>query len=146
MRSGRRNGEKRNALVLLANEHGHETIVLASGSNRTALLKTTDIPITRNGLFWEHASNAMAAAALAIGLGIDPETIRNGLRRYRSEVRPASCRLELAEGFPVPIMFDFSASRLGFASVITVADTMPVSGRRICAATVPGNRHRDILA
>jgi len=87
-----------------------------------------------------------SAAALAIGLGIDLDTIRTGLRRYGREVRPAACRLDLAGGFPVGIMFDFAASPPGFAAAITVTDAMAVSGRRFCAATVPGNRPDWVFA
>ena len=60
-------------------------IVSASGSNAVSLVGTYEIPVTKGGLFWQHASNAMAAAGLAIGLGIDVEAIRQGLRRYGKE-------------------------------------------------------------
>lgn len=132
--------------VFLADQGGHETIMIASASNTVPLLRTADVPVTRGGLFWQHASNATAATALAIGLGIDLDTIREGLTRYGREVSPASCRLDLADGFPVAIMFDYAASPPGFAATITVTDTMPVSGKRICAVTVPGNRPDWVFA
>ena len=134
------------AVFLAADEDGRETIMIASGTREIALLRTADVPVTLGGLLWQHSSNAMAAAALAIGLGIDLDTIRIGLRRYGKEVRPAACRLAFEDGFPVEIMFDFAASPPGFAAAITVTDTMPVSGKRICAVTVPGNRPDWVFA
>jgi cyanophycin synthetase len=134
------------AVFLAADQDGRETIMVVSGTRETALLGTADVPVTRGGLLWQHSSNAMAAAALAIGLGIDPDTIRTGLRRYGKEVRPAACRLAFEAGFPVDIMFDFAASPPGFAAAITVTDTIPVSGKRICAVTVPGNRPDWVFA
>ena len=133
-------------VFLAADEDGRETIMVASGVASVALLRTADVPVTRGGLLWQHSSNAMAAAALAIGLGIDLDTIRIGLRRYGREVRSAACRLAFEDGFPVDIMFDFAASPPGFAAAITVTDAMPVSGKRICAATVPGNRPDWVFA
>jgi cyanophycin synthetase len=43
-------------------------------------------------------------------------------------------------------MFDFAASPPGFAAAITATNTMPVSGKRICAVTVPGNRPDWVFA
>jgi cyanophycin synthetase len=132
--------------LFLAHQEGHETITIASGADAAVLLRTADILATRDGLFWQHSSNAMAAAALAIGLGIDLDAIREGLRRYGGKFRPASCRLAFGDGFPVEILFDYAASPPAFAATITATRTIPVSGRRYCVATVPGNRPNWVFA
>jgi cyanophycin synthetase len=119
---------------------GEEVIVSASGSNAVSVVGTSEIPVTKGGLFWQHASNAMAGAALAIGLGIDIETIRAGLRRYGKEYAAAFSRLQIVDDFPVPILFDFAASPPGFASTATTTASINVSGRRFCAFTIAGNR------
>lgn len=126
--------------LFLAATDGHETIMVASGSDAIPLLRTADIPATRNGLFWQQSMNAMAAAALAIGLGVDRDAIREGLRRYGKAFRAASCRLAVDDDIPVATLFDFAVSPPGFAAAITVTDAMPVSGTRFCVATVVGNR------
>ena len=97
---------------------GEEMIVSASGSNAVSVVGTSEIPVTKGGVFWQHASNAMAAAALAIGLGIDIETIRTGLRRYGKEFAAASCRLQIVDDLPVPILFDYAASPPGFTATL----------------------------
>jgi cyanophycin synthetase len=127
-------------VLFLDRLENNEVIVTASGPDAVVLLKTADIPVTHGGLFWQHAVNALAAAGLAIGLGIDLDTIRSGLRRYGREFAAAYCRLSLVDGFPVRIMFDYAASPPGFAATVTVTDAMPVSGRKFCAVTVAGNR------
>jgi cyanophycin synthetase len=126
--------------VYIDRSGGEEMIVSASGSNAVSVLRTSEIPVTKGGLFWQHASNAMAAAALAIGLGIDIETIRMGLRRYGKEYAAAFSRLQIADDFPVPILFDFAASPPGFAATLTTTASVKVSGSRFCAFTIAGNR------
>jgi cyanophycin synthetase len=119
---------------------GDETIVWASGSSTVPLVRTSEIPVTKGGLFWQHASNAMAAAALAIGIGVDIETIRAGLRRYGKEYAAAFCRLQIVDDFFVPLLFDHAASSPGIAASLTAIESMNISGRKLCAVTVAGNR------
>jgi cyanophycin synthetase len=119
---------------------GEETIVSASGSDAVSLIKTSEIPVTNGGVFWQHASNAMAAAGLALGLGIGLDTIRSGLRRYGKEYAAAYCRLHIIDEFPVRILFDHAASGPGITATLTSIASMKISGRRLCAVTVAGNR------
>ena len=119
---------------------GQEVIVVASDSCEVPLLATADVPATHGGLIWPNGSNAMAAAALAIGLGVELETIRGGLRRYGKEFSAAAFRMFFAEGFPLRIMFDSSGKPPGYAVAVTVTDAVDVPGRRICVVTIPGTR------
>lgn len=119
---------------------GNEMIVSGSGPKAISLIGTSEIPVTKDGVFWQHTSNAMAAAALAFGLGIDVETIRTGLRRYGREFAAVACRLQIVDDLPVPILFDFAASAPGFASTIAATKSLGVSGRTFCAVTLVGNR------
>ena len=139
--SALRDHRARGGDVLYIDRSGdEEVIVSASGSDAVPLLRTSDIPATKGGVFWQQASNAMAAAGLAIGLGVDVETIRMGLRRYGKEFAAAFCRLHLVDDLPVPILFDHAASPPGFASTLTTIGSMNISGRRFCAVTIAGNR------
>jgi cyanophycin synthetase len=117
-----------------------EMIAWGLGANTVSLLRASEIPVTKDGLFWQHASNAMAAAGLAIGLGIDIETIREGLRRYGKEYPAAFSRLQIVDDLPVPMLFDYAASPPGFVSTTTTISPIQVSGRRFCALTIAGNR------
>jgi cyanophycin synthetase len=117
-----------------------EMILWSLGANAVPLIRASEIPVTKDGLFWQHSSNAMAAAGLAIGLGIDIETIREGLRRYGKEYPGTYSRLQIVDDLPVPILFDYAASPPGFVSTTTTISSIPVSGRRFCALTIAGNR------
>jgi cyanophycin synthetase len=138
--SALRDHRARGGDVLYIDRSGDEMIVSASGTHTISVVRASEIPVTKGGLFWQHVSNAMAAAGLAIGLGIDIETIRAGLRRYGKEYAAAFCRLQIVDKFPVPILFDYAASPPGFAATLTAIGSMNTSGRTFCAVTIAGNR------
>lgn len=127
--------------------NGGEAIILAGGSielqngaGSEPLLRVSELPSTMNGLIRANIANAMAAAGLAIGLGVVHEHIRDGLRRYDNSIENARGRFSFADGFPMKIMFDRAAQAPSCAAVMPVIDAIPVKGKRICAFTVAGNR------
>jgi cyanophycin synthetase len=128
-------------------QNGSEVIVLAgdsievqNGAGSEPLLQVSELPSTMNGLIRANIANAMAAAGLAIGLGVAHEHIRDGLRRYDNSIENARGRFSFVDGFPMKIMFDRAAQAPSYAAVMPVIDAMPVKGKRICAFTVAGNR------
>ncbi|MEE8439330.1 MAG: Mur ligase family protein, partial [Micropepsaceae bacterium] len=132
----RRGGE----VVFLSKEDGPEAIVAAKGSEVTRLAKSAELPSTAGGIFWPQTTNAMAATALAMGLGIAFDAIAEGLMRYGKEFPAVKGRFSLAEGFPMPFLFDYATFPPGFAVMSPICDAITVSGKRICAVTLPGNR------
>jgi cyanophycin synthetase len=126
--------------LFLSTEDGNPWIVAAKGGQTTRLVKLAELPSTAGGFFWQQGLNAMAAAGLAMALGIAPDAIASGLLRYGREYPAAAGRLQFADGFPVPFVLDFAAYAPGFAHVGALCAALPVKGRRICAVTLPGNR------
>ena len=124
------------AIVLV----GGGTIEIQNSSSPTHLLLVDELPSTMNGLIRANIANAMAAAGLAIGLGVAHEHICDGLRRYDNSIENARGRFSFVDGFPMKIMFDRAAQAPSYAAVMPVIDAMPVKGKRICAFTVAGNR------
>jgi hypothetical protein len=57
-------------------------LVLYQGEEPTALLWARQIPVTLGGKVGHNIHNAMFAAAIAAGLGVDTEAIRHGLRTF----------------------------------------------------------------
>lgn len=127
-------------VVFLERCDGRETITAASGSRAVPMLETASIPATEDGLIWPHAINAAAATALAIGMSIDLDTIAEGLRRYGREYPSAEFRMVFADGFPMRVMFDSSGKAPAYAAAVAVTGAVPVTGKRICSVTIPGNR------
>jgi cyanophycin synthetase len=126
--------------LYLANREGRETIVVASAAGEVPLLATDEVPATNGGLIWFHGVNAMAAAALAVGLDVEHDAITEGLRRYGKDYPGAMLRTVFAEGFPMRVLFDSSGKPPIYASTVTITDKISVTGKKICVITVPGNR------
>jgi cyanophycin synthetase len=127
-------------VLYLGRKDGGEWIIVAKDKVETPLVRTADLRATMNGFFWQQAMNAMAAAGLAMGMGVATETIAKGLTRYGRDVPAAGNRLTFADGFPMRFLLDFSCYVPGFQNIGALCATLPVKGRRICAVTVPGNR------
>jgi hypothetical protein len=66
-------------------------IVVASGLDVKPLLATDEIPAMGGGSIDLLAMSAMVAAGLAIGLGIDLDDIRTGLKRCGREYVVRQC-------------------------------------------------------
>ena len=59
-------------------------IVLAEGAARRELVPLAEVPITFGGRAGHMVENALAAAGAALGLGLDPAIIADGLRTFRN--------------------------------------------------------------
>jgi cyanophycin synthetase len=117
-----------------------KSIEIQNDSGVIPLLQITELPSAMNGIIRVNIANAMAAAGLAIGLGIELDHICEALKRYDNSLENTGGRFSFAEGFPMKIMFDRAAQAPSYAAVMPVIDVIPVKGKRICAFTVAGNR------
>jgi cyanophycin synthetase len=127
------------ALFLRGKGSGEE-IVISEDGKETPLLPVSGIPSAVNGIVRFNIANAMAAAALALGLDVPLDLIREGLRCYDNSMENAVGRFSFVDGFPMPIVFDRAAQPPALVSAATALRQFPVSGRRLCAVTTAGNR------
>ncbi|MBL8488626.1 MAG: ATP-grasp domain-containing protein [Rhodocyclaceae bacterium] len=104
------------------------------------LLEVGDIPATRNGLVGINVTNALAAAAIALSMGIPAETVGLGLRGFRGDHEDNPGRCNLLRGPGGTILLDRPDSPVDMAALAALAATFPVAGRRILLLTAPGNR------
>ena len=126
--------------IFLKTVNGRETVAIRDGVGESVLLSTDDLPSSMGGIVRLNIANAMAAAGLALGLGVARETIVAGLRGYENTVERTFGRFNLVEGFPMQILFDRAVQAPAFAALVEVLDKMPVAGKRVCVVTSPGNR------
>ena len=117
-----------------------EFILLERDADRTALVAVDELPSGMGGLVRHNIANAMAAAGLALGLGISLETIADGLRRYDNSIEQSYGRFSFVAGFPMRVLFDRAVEPPAFETVTAAIDKIIASGRRICALTGVGNR------
>ena len=126
--------------ITVGSREGREAIMHAAANAVRPLIGTAEFPASLGGVIRPNIANAMAASGLAIGLGIEPRFIRDGLAHYEITVASSRGRFNFPDGFPVRILFDRAADPPGLTAVTSVIEAMAPAGKRICALTAPGNR------
>jgi cyanophycin synthetase len=87
--------------IFLKTVDGRETIAVRDGAGESPLLATGDLPSSLGGIVRHNIANAMAAAGLALGLGISREIAAAGLRAYDNSLERTFGRFSFVEGFPM---------------------------------------------
>lgn len=131
------------AAVVLTGKGGEDVVEVHDGARRTRLFAVADLPATFGGLAVHNLENAMFAAALALGMGIDIDTVRQGLREFHSSYEMNPGRFNFYEGLPFRVFFDYAHNEAGFRAICDVVHRLEVEGRRICAITMAGDRSED---
>ena len=127
-------------VVLLRSIDGAKRISIECTNKTIPIAVITDIPATMGGLIVPNVWNAMAACGLAIGLGVEVQHIAQGLRQFQNTYASSRGRFNFPDGFPVKILFDRAFSPPALTAAVSVVNAIKVTGKRICATAVPGNR------
>jgi cyanophycin synthetase len=135
------------AALVLEEEAGGHMIVLCNNGCRVPLLWTYLIPATLQGIALHNVQNAMFAAALAHGLGIDVDGIRLGLRTFDNSFDQTPGRMNIYDGHPFRVILDYAHNPAAVRTMCSLVDRLGAEQRKIVSLTVPGDRRdEDILA
>jgi len=135
------------AALVLEEEAGGHMIVLCDMGRRVPLLWTCLIPATVQGVALHNVQNAMFAAALAHGLGIDDEGIRLGLRTFGNSFAQTPGRMNIYDDHPFRVILDYAHNPAAVHTMCSLVDRLGAEQRKIVSLTVPGDRrNEDILA
>jgi cyanophycin synthetase len=133
------------AVVLEEEINGH-MISLWDGGHRFPLLWTHLIPATVQGLALHNVQNAMFAAALGCGLGIDLEGIRLGLRTFDNTFLQTPGRTNIYDQHPFRVILDYAHNPAAVKTMCGLVDRLGAERAKIVSLTVPGDRRdEDIL-
>ena len=137
---------KGKAVVLEEGLNGR-MLVLYQGERQIPLLWARQIPATIEGRALHNVQNAMFAAAIAHGLGVGVENIRQGLRTFTTDFFQAPGRLNFYNEHPFRVLLDYAHNAHGMEAVARTVRELAVHGRRIGVIAAPGDRRdEDILA
>ncbi len=137
---------KGKAVVLEEGLNGR-MIALYQGERQIPLLWTRQIPATIEGRALHNMQNAMFAAAIAYGLGVGVENIRQGLRTFSNDFFQAPGRLNFYNEHPFRVLLDYAHNAHGMEAVARTVRELAVHGRRIGVIAAPGDRRdEDIMA
>jgi len=110
-----------------------------SGEART-IISIADLPSSWGGVVRHNIANAMAAAALAEGLGIPFETIEAGLRSFDNTIQRSPGRFNVIEGYPFSLIVDAAVTPPGAMALAECLKRVKVKGRRLCMITAISRR------
>jgi cyanophycin synthetase len=138
--------ERKRAVVLEEGLNG-PMLVLYQGEEQVPILWARQIPATLDGAAFHNIHNAMFAAAVARGMGVSIEDIREGLRTFTTDFEQAPGRLNLYTGHPFRVLLDYAHNAPAMELLGRMVREMAVPGRRIGVITSPGDRRdEDMLA
>jgi cyanophycin synthetase len=122
-------------------------IVLYHGERQIPLLWARQIPATIEGRALHNIQNAMFAAAIAHGMGVGVENIRQGLRTFSTDFFQAPGRLNFYNEHPFRVLLDYAHNAHSMEAVARTVLELAVHGRRIGVIASPGDRRdEDMIA
>jgi cyanophycin synthetase len=122
-------------------------LILYEGEDPIPLLLARQIPATVEGHARHNVQNAMFAAAIAYGLGVSLENIRQGLRTFTTDFFQTPGRMNFYNEHPFRVLLDYAHNAHGMAAMAQTIRGLAVHGRRIGVIAAPGDRRdEDIRA
>ena len=131
---------EKGGVAFCLDESGVPQIVRLQGHEAHAIVSISDVPATWGGVVRHNIANAMAAAALADGLGITPGIIRAGLRSFQITVEQSPGRFNIIRELPFLLILDNAMSPPAAEALAGCLAAVNVEGRRMCMLTSAGNR------
>lgn len=91
------------------------------GMTATRVVPVGDIPATHGGAAQHNVANALGAAALTHSLGVDLDTVRQGLCQFEGSLQdnPGRCNLHDYNG--IQLLLDFGHNPHGVRAMLTMA-------------------------
>src|SRR5207253_2268808 len=110
------------AVVYEEGDEGH--IVLHAEERRLPLLGAHQIPATLQGAVQFNIQNALAAAAIGYGLGIDDKKISAGLASFTSSFRQNPGRFNVFDGHGFRVIVDYAHNPAALSALLNAARHM----------------------
>ena len=122
-------------------DFGQGAFIERRGSrSKVAVLSIANLPSSCNGLFPQNIANAMAAAALADGLGVSMETVKTALESFENSLEHSPGRFNFLRGYSQTVIVDEACSVPACTPLMESLSRIIVGGRRVCVIHTPGNR------
>jgi len=137
---------ERGAAVSLEEGLSGRVIVLYQNGEQVPLLPARQVPATVEGVAIHNVQNAMFAAAIAHGLGIGVENIRQGLRTFTADFFQTPGRLNFYNEHPFRVLLDYAHNAHGMQAMTHLVRGLAVHGRRIGVIAAPGDRRDEDIA
>jgi cyanophycin synthetase len=132
------------ALLLRPDDRGG--MICLADRRETSILHASEIPATFEGRARVNIANAMAAAAACIGLEVDLQCIRQGLRSFTTSYQQTPGRLNLIETDGARTLIDYCHNAHGLTALADFVRQLAAT-RTVAMIAMPGDRRdEDIRA
>ncbi len=111
-------------------------VILRRDADPDRLIQVLDVPMTLSGLSEHNISNALAATAAGLGLGLPREGVIEGLRTFAPDLEHNPGRmnvwtLPLVGGGGCTVIVDLAHNEAGLDALLNVADGLRRPGARV---------------
>jgi cyanophycin synthetase len=119
-------------------------IVVHDGARSTAIIDPALIPATLMGTARFNVENALAAVAIATGLGIAPEDIQAALSMFHSSFEQNPGRMNIYDEHGFRVVMDYAHNPAALEALLDVLRQMrPRYNRMIGTVSTPGDRRTE---
>lgn len=109
------------------------------------VLWTYLIPATLEGKAIHNVQNAMFAVAIAYGMGMSLDEIRNGLRTFVNNFYQTPGRMNMFEELPFKVMLDYGHNPAAIGCVGKYVQQVEITGKKTCVIALPGDRPNELI-
>jgi cyanophycin synthetase len=126
------------------NDDGDFIVLLSLTGKPVQLARIAAIPETASGLAKFVSANAMAAAGLALSLGITKEAIRSGLEQqpFATHLKP---RFSVVEARDFKLVLDKALGPAALAQGVQAQASIEIAGRRVAILSAPPATTNDMI-
>ncbi|MGS0685980.1 Mur ligase family protein [Nakamurella sp. GG22] len=103
-------------------------VVLGRGLDPTVVMDVADVPLTLAGASQVNVSNALAATAAALAVGVSLDAVRVGLATFTGGAEQNAGRLNVYRIGSVAVLLDLAHNEASLASLLEVADALRLPG------------------
>ena len=120
--------------------------VLAPGRDPDPLVELVDVPMTLAGLSRFNVENTLAAASAALAIGIDRETVVEGLRSFRPDAEHNPGRMNFFTIGDVSVVIDLAHNEAGLEALLEIMNGVRRPGSRLLLGLgVVGDRQEELI-
>lgn len=110
------------------------------GSTSRTVITIASLPAAWGGVLRYNIANAMAAAALADGIGIAPDMAGAALASFQLSPEQLPGRFNIVSEHPYLAIVDHAINPAAVKALVMSLRNFGAKGRRLCATTSAGNR------
>jgi len=136
----RKHVDKGGIAYVVGSTQSGDTIQRLEGERKMDLLPVDSLPASAKGMFPQNTANAMAAAALAEGMGVSLVVTSQALEKFENTLELSPARFNFIGGYSQTVLLDHAVTIPACANLKNSLKHIPVKGRKICLMDNPGNR------